>query len=469
VSSLRFPFTSSISILGVGVTEAGLSSKDTRAMKDLYEILQLLQENNQPNRHSGAKLCVINTDNVPSNGSLIQSYMLGIAQAKNAPDVEAFLNAKVSFLNSMVDRITSQREGSNGMVPKCEPIPAKALVLLDENGDLARSSQFQKHPGVKIRTTKEQLDTDIALKLRVANGTHTAIAHALALLQNYQTDVLATEDPGTLFMKYLDSIAEQQIVPAAEQSQSISCSLEEAVTSWQDWRHRLVHPNFGLSSFFITQNGTAKGGIRWGPTVADLFLSNIPTTAAIAFAYAVLLRWLTPMPGSETTHDISRGWLDGFNPNAVANNIKDANANGTDVVEYADGLKYCAQQGWYEFKCPLNVTNPNDTVESSPIPLTVLMRESVKQRPNKCVVAIRAYLLAAEGGNLNAQFASHADFESLVHAIAAFYSRMVSSSENNRVLLDILKELESRNVGGLIGFDTPCSTMTDYYLYLSGL
>lgn len=36
----------------------------------------------------------------------------------------------------MVDRIVSQRPDSNGMVPRCEPIPKKALVIEDLSSDL---------------------------------------------------------------------------------------------------------------------------------------------------------------------------------------------------------------------------------------------------------------------------------------------------------------------------------------------
>ncbi|KAG7355201.1 mannitol dehydrogenase [Nitzschia inconspicua] len=467
-----------ISILGVGVTEAGLASKDTQVMKDLYELLQLLQKQGQP---LSGKLCIVNTDNVPNNASVIQSYMMDIANNHNDTDttMQTFLSTKVAFLNSMVDRITSQRDGSNGLVPRCEPIPAKALVLLDPQHDMPPTMNGQ--PGVVIRTTSEQLETDIALKLRIANGTHTAIAHTLALLRHFQTDVLSNNDSnGPLFMKFLDSLVTRQIIPAAVASKSISASQGDADAAWQDWRQRLLHPCFGLSTFFITQNGTAKGGIRWGPTVTDLIASNRPITAATAFAYAVLLRWLTPYfhTDADDTNAIYKGWLDGFNPDDVV--VKSGKNNhidpkdGGEVVEYADGLCYCVKEGWYEYKCPLSVANVRGKNGRSSLP--ALLGGCVGRRPNKCVVAVRTYLLASTGGDLDpTTIGSKPEFESLVHAIASFYSRMVDTTiptdkqEGNKLILDLLMELESNSVGGLIGFDTPCTAMMDHFMYLSGI
>jgi mannitol-1-phosphate/altronate dehydrogenase len=183
---------------------------------------------------SGKKLCIIDMDNVPNNGDRIYEYMNELAAESET--TKTFLATQVVFFNTMVNRITFQREGSNGLVPRCEPTPAKALVVLDPHGDwpigaatgvIARPTRAQfvlatqvvffntmvdritsqregsnglvprcepspakalvvldphgdwpirAATGVVVRSTRAQLDVDIALKLRVANGTHTAIA-----------------------------------------------------------------------------------------------------------------------------------------------------------------------------------------------------------------------------------------------------------------------------------------------------
>jgi mannitol-1-phosphate/altronate dehydrogenase len=196
------PGMGGISMLGVGVTEAGLASAQTQAMHDLYQLIckfQELVESGQckvttPNQ----RICVINTDNVPNNGSVMQQHMETLAAESEFMQV---------FLKERMDRITSQREGSNGMVPRAEPVPAKALVLLDEQNDLPEAFTKCEDLGVVVRETASQLQADIALKLRVANGTHTAAAHVMALLKLTMTDALSADnDTAKLLMLYLDTL-----------------------------------------------------------------------------------------------------------------------------------------------------------------------------------------------------------------------------------------------------------------------
>ena len=100
------------------------------------------------------RISIINTDNIPHNGDLIRKYVLDIAKSqntkhKNGKSFLTFLqkNGQVTFHNSMVDRITSERPDSNGMVPRCEPTPDKAIVIEDLNHDLpsSLSSEMMKN------------------------------------------------------------------------------------------------------------------------------------------------------------------------------------------------------------------------------------------------------------------------------------------------------------------------------------
>jgi hypothetical protein len=86
----------------------------------------------------------------------------------------------------------------------------------------------------------------------------------MALSSHPNTETLSSLTP---FLSYLDSLFESQILIGAT-SQGID--YREVEETWLDWRKRVQHPYFGLSTFFITQNGAAKGGIRLGPTVKAL-------------------------------------------------------------------------------------------------------------------------------------------------------------------------------------------------------
>ena len=423
------PKLAGVSVLGVGVTEAGLASKDTQVMQDLFELLQSFYKLIVKEKvWSTSKLCIVDMDNVPNNGDVIRGYMEELADGN--VEMQSFLKDKVCFLNTMVDRITSHREG-NKMIPKCEPMPAKALVVLDPDRNLPLS--LGRQPGIIIRTTEEELLLDISLKLRIANGTHTAIAHALALLRLLKTDILSTDEPGMLMMNYLDALVKHQIVPATGKNQ------EEARAVYSDWRRRLVHPKFGLSSFFITQNGVTKGGIRWGPTISDLVEQELPIQWSFAFAYAVLLRWLTPAPGTKLkSQNIYTGWLDGVDPVTVADIMSQSDQQ--DCQEYADGLKYDLKNGFYEFRCSLEYEGRQ---------LASSLQDCIGKSPEECYSSIWMYLLSPDGGNLGPL---QDKLDGLVQAIAILYVRMVSSDG----IMSILQEMNECQNG--IGFNSPCTT-----------
>ena len=425
-------FAKGLRILGVGVTEAGLISSETPAMKNLYKILGCIQRHRASSSSSLPKLCVINTDNVPSNGTVLFSHMKTLA--KDDPIMLLFLDSSLVFHDSMVDRITSQREGSGGMVPRAEPVPLKALVLLDEHRDLPVSfttaSQQSKY-GVVVRHKRDEFDVDIALKLRVANGTHTAIAHLMALLKLTTTDILSQPTSlSTLLMSYLDSLFENQIYPA-------SGSTPECRAVYQDWRKRLVHPHFGLSTFFITQNGAAKGGIRLSPTAIDLIQQARPLTSSLVLAFTLLLRWLTPHAKHEQgDNGIYRGSLE---EGQGGENI----GNG-DPVEYADGLRYCMGESWYEFKSFCQITMKGKTYQLSD--LLLRYQQSDEFELNSIVAG---YLVSDEGGKM-APVSETGGFSKLVGAICDMYERIAIGSS----IVSVLEEIGSRQGMFAQGFDT---------------
>jgi hypothetical protein len=435
-----------ISLLGVGVTEAGLAHKDTQAMIDLFGILCVYQPL-QPLQSS--KLVVIDMDNVPNNGTKIQEYMLAHATAaSNNNDMLHFLKTRVLFCNTMVDRITSSRPGSQGMVPLCEPLPLKALVIGDYENYIEQEKILlpDSQPGILLRPTPAELQKDLDLKLLLANGTHSAIAHTLSLLGHTMTNVLS--DPNhTIFMEYLESLVQNQIIPACttfSPSASAGTRNHEAEAVWLDWKQRLMHPHFGLSAFFITQNGAAKGGIRWGPTMMALLVlsGEKPPQLSFALAYAVLLRWLTSVHMNGTADGIYRGYLNGFDPATTGVAITTSTDATTMSLEYADGLCYDLQQGWYDFRCPLSdlIVKLHTCLET-------------KAHPKDCREAVRYYLTHEQGGNLTGAATTTTHFEELVDASAVLYARMIAGDN----LSDILQELKTSTYG--INFTSPCSAL----------
>jgi hypothetical protein len=502
-----------IRMIGVGVTEHGLASADTKAMQDLYKILKCLQQHHAAVITAGStldddttnngRICIINTDNVPNNGDVLRRHMLYWAEQHKDEAMCTFLQNHVAFLNSMVDRITSQRSLHEPHVPRAEPIPAKALVVLDEHGDWPTEfAQDTNALGLVIRRTAVELQRDLALKLRIANGTHTALAHVMALCRWPTTNVLSQQDtdPMELVRDFIEALVEHQILPAANCMATSSTTAssnpsahKEAATAaavaaravWMDWRQRLLHPHFGLSTFFITQNGAAKGGIRLGPTIVDLLQrgnaeqmpatgaesvsSPTPVTVVMALVFAVLLRWLTPASaptaaaaapaegGPTENNAVYTGWLNGTAREQIAQQCATAPSPTSDsasIVTYADGLRYDLEAGWYEFRCACSVTVSGNGRSNNPQSVSAWLGSYTSpQQPIAYVHIVRAYLTSATGGDLSA-VADLPIFESFVWATATLYAGLMASDD----LLELLRELRDRKHFS-VGTDTYCSSL----------
>jgi len=636
-------------VVGVGVTEAGILARDSQAMVDLYDVLVALRdlltavkaklklkEEVTPSPTTANIIHVVNTDNVPNNGTTIRSRMLefassdardgtdareddidedanktadrigedyGTAAASNDDDdttigMVRFLKDCVVFHDTMVDRIVSHRSGDDKNVPRCEPFPSKSLVVLDEA--TTTTTTTTKDPNYRlllqpkemgasdrdgdtstttstgsliVRTSRKQLDTDLALKLRVCNGTHTAIAHVLALLGVPETTFLgkitstikskpqsgvrqeqqsSPNDDGTgtdtassaaaslLLLEYLDQWVEHQVVPGAsanlvsriattndqtnkkkknddgndgnddlEEEEDEADAKNAVRETYRDWRRRLTHPYFGLSTFFITQNGAQKGGIRFGPTVTDLISANsgggggggTRITVATAFAYAALLRFLTPCRSHHRNEggEILRGWLQQLRQREPPSKDDSASRDGDggDDVPYADGLAYNLKRGYYEFRCTCRVTSDGDNGRQRQRNLSEWLSqvawggnrdsdgsksgessEREYPQPEAYYDVVRSYLISPEGGNLLGDSITAEDdaedhhdrclsrqrrqrLDTLAKAVSTLLARMVAGDD----LIDMLRELrnndERQGSYAEDGYATDCAVLVD--------
>ncbi len=473
----------SLSVIGVGVTEAGLQNASNQCMIDLTELLFKVCSRMSGTAASAegriltcpnpnGKICIINTDNVPNNGDVIRKHVLHNANALYAGNDEfiEFLQLKVAFLNTMVDRITSSRPNSHGLIPLCEPLPMKALVICDVGRDLPLwmcTSDTQSKYGVKIRHSAKELEFDIALKLRVANGTHTAVAHVMAVSSLVNTEALcdmtsSPTSPSATILAYVDSIYQSQILPGAV---SDGISAEETGATWTDWRQRLLHPKFGLSTFFITQNGAAKCGIRLGPTIKSLINASIaeggvreknnPLSVSMAFAVAAILRFLTPSSNQgERKKGVYIGWLD--------------NATDTedDAVSYADGLRYHLGERWYEFRCDCSVKFDFSGTEREMTLPEALSKFKEPRQPSAYHKIIKSYLLHPQGGCLQSLFdgadeedtlAKSTMLDTFVSSVSVLYARMVNGDK----MIDLLSEIIQREHAYKDGPETSCQYVAE--------
>ena len=282
--------------IGVGVTEAGIADPSSKAMRDLYALLRAMQEARRAEGR-GCRVSVICTDNMPDNGSAIRARVTAL-HAEDPSAAASFLPWLadcVEFHNSMVDCITSHRAG-DPLVPRAEPLPAKALVVEDLRDFLPPS--LLAAPGLILRTAPGRIELDHALKLRVANGLHTASVYALALSRLEDTRAFRERCPtGPLLRRYIDALFVDDILPGLR---AIGAPEGDAWVVYEDWRARLRHPHFGLATLFITQNSSLKLRVRLMPSFRHALLApDAAPSALMQFAVACMLRFLWPAARGE--------------------------------------------------------------------------------------------------------------------------------------------------------------------------
>eukprot|EP00930_Biecheleria_cincta_P083632 TRINITY_DN73167_c0_g1_i1.p1 TRINITY_DN73167_c0_g1~~TRINITY_DN73167_c0_g1_i1.p1 ORF type:complete len:961 (-),score=156.45 TRINITY_DN73167_c0_g1_i1:112-2955(-) len=319
--------------VGLGLTEAGIEHNG-RSILDLAEFLYACFVADGEGR---AMINVLNTDNVPFNGDAVRSHVCSCdftQNAENAQEFEAWLCKRVCFHNTMVDRITSHRESCPD-IPCAEPLPAKALVIEDLQCLLPQ--QFGSVPGVLVRSQPGQLAQDIALKLRIANGIHTAMVYAMALGGLLKTDQCIGHDH---VLPYLEQLFERDIIHCCSDLKMPRLTVTPV---FSEWMARLQHPYFGLECFFVCQNATQKMGIRLFPSVrATLAAGEVPSDFMI-FSMAVILRFLTPVGEQQRL---------GESPPVFTGRLDDADEKATfaEDFSYVPGLSVRQGSGTYEFR-----------------------------------------------------------------------------------------------------------------------
>lgn len=198
-------------------------------------------------------ISIINTDNVTQNGTklreLVKRFISNKTDLNNDENFQQWLDSNVTFHNSIVDRITSHRAGDE-FVPRTEPLPSKALIIEDLNHRLPEIFQTLTNFGVRICFNEEDLPNYTQLKLLIANATHTCATYSMALSWFSNT---SDAIQNSLFIDLINGIFYQDIYQSFQGEQR-----KRAEETFIEWRRRLQHPFFGLSTFFINQNALIK-------------------------------------------------------------------------------------------------------------------------------------------------------------------------------------------------------------------
>jgi hypothetical protein len=170
----------------------------------------------------------------------------------------------------------------------------------------------------------------------------------------------------------------------------------------------------------------------------------------MVYAYAALLRWLTPIRGGDgdpsvdddTDNTIYIGWLDGFTKTNIDwNTIQN---NSQDTITYADQLRYNLQQGWYEFKCacyiPIEGNTTMATTRTKSVASWLAEYSTLPQQPSAYIPIVRAYMISTSGGNCPTTVTDWNEFDTFVSAIATIYARMIVGDGMMTILEELLNK-----------------------------
>ncbi len=168
-----------LDLILIGVTEAGIA-KGELAMDVLGETLYRYFR-----KHGAdADICVINTDNLRNNGDVIRDILLN-EYPKRGDDYTKWLEAKVSFLNEMGDRLVpqvyavpdeikdaaqAQIEGSDELITYAEQMPATSLILEDMESRLR--VPFGELDSYGVVVSRDSIEPYHDWKLLLVNSVH---------------------------------------------------------------------------------------------------------------------------------------------------------------------------------------------------------------------------------------------------------------------------------------------------------
>ncbi|GAB9463205.1 Mannitol 2-dehydrogenase [Globisporangium polare] len=422
--------------IGFAVTDAGVA-KDTQAIKDLAEFLyrcfQAIPDN---------VLSIINTDNVPNNGDAIKGFVAEANWDEKLAGQAAFvhyLDSKVHFHNTMVDRLTTHRP-DNTVVPLTEPCPYKALVIEDLRAVLDAPA-FSTQAGVHIRSSRAELEKDHLLKLSIANAVHTAMVYLMALIRIKDTKK-CLDHP--IIREYLDALFAKDIVPSLL---ARGVTKEVAQQTYDEWMARVEHGFFSLDTFWVAQNAMFKYGVRLFSTVA----ANVTSDAAyrpsvfMAFATATILRFLTPSQTDsrrETTAPIFVGEMDPIQDKKPIYSITEK------TWTYGNGMTANLSTGKYEFNdgvggrvAKLLARASKDVFQASKSSSHTHAKAGTAEPSSEVStgvgVAVATALSTVSGFDLSQDV-----YASFAVDVAALYQRLISGKETGSgSALDVLKDV----------------------------
>ena len=228
---------------------------------------------------------VLSCDNLPQNGHTVHALLYELASAMN-PDWGRWIEAELACPNTMVDRmVPATSEADRHDISQqlglwdAWPVVAEPFSqwVIEDHFPMGRPRW--EETGVIISNTVERYET---MKLRLLNGSHSALAYMGALL-GYATVAEAITDPalGTFIRGLM-----QEIAPTLRVPPDIDII---------DYQHQLMgrfaNSVLGHRLLQIATDGSQKLPQRLLDTIRDRLKANLPIPH-LATVIAIWLRFL---------------------------------------------------------------------------------------------------------------------------------------------------------------------------------
>jgi len=230
---------------------------------------------------------VLSCDNLQGNGELTERMVLDFANAVD-PSLSKWIEAKASFPNSMVDRITPGTTPKDFEHTKSDGVEDKAPVASEDWIQWIIEDDFvggrPKWEEVGALFVPDVLPYEL-MKLRLLNGSHTALSYVSFLL-GHRLVHEALADP--LVHKFL-SVYMGQVTPTVPEVPGIDLVDYKAALL-----RRFANPSVCDQVARLCQDGSTKMPVFVGPVIQALLEAQVEMKEmeALAVCVAGWLRYL---------------------------------------------------------------------------------------------------------------------------------------------------------------------------------
>lgn len=237
-------------------------------------------------RTHGRPLTLLSLDNLPSNGHVLSTLVLSFA-SKLDPALAQWIQSSCTFPNSMVDRIVPKTtEGDRLAIAKRLGVQDAWPVVAETFCQWVIEDRFaSEHPawdlgGARFIESAAAFET---LKLRMVNGTHSAIAY-LGALAGWQTVDQAMQQ--SALVNFLETLMREEIQPTLPALPGLDLNAYRNSLLARFTNTALAH-----RTQQIAMDGSQKIPQRWLKTIKELQTKK-KSYARLALGLAAWIQYL---------------------------------------------------------------------------------------------------------------------------------------------------------------------------------